>query len=87
VRNFQVFLRTSRGNSVSVETVVRLKVVLVVLSVKMVVVVMFVVVVVVVVVLTTTQRRGSVAGGLHCSYEEFFPKKSNRIKISTKRLF
>jgi len=86
VRNFQVFLRTSRGNSVSVETVVRLKVVLVVLSVKMVVVVMFVVVVVVVV-LTTTQRRGSVAGGLHCSYEEFFPKKSNRIKISTKRLF
>jgi len=86
VRNFQVFLRTSRGNSVSVETVVRLKVVLVVLSVKMVVVI-FVVVVVVVVVLTTTQRRGSVAGGLHCSYEEFFPKKSNRIKISTKRLF
>jgi hypothetical protein len=86
VRNFQVFLRTSRGNSVSVETVVRLKVVLVVLSVKMVVVI-FVVVVVVVVVLTTTQGRGSVAGGLHCSYEEFFPKKSNRIKISTKRLF
>jgi hypothetical protein len=80
-----VFLRTSRGNSVSVETVVRLKVVLVVLSVKMVVVIF--VVVVVVVVLTTTQRRGSVAGGLHCSYEEFFPKKSNRIKISTKRLF
>jgi hypothetical protein len=63
VRNFQVFLRTSRGNSVSVETVVRLKVVLVVLSVKIVVVIF--VVVVVVVVLTTTQRRGSVAGGLH----------------------
>jgi hypothetical protein len=50
-------------------------------------VVVIFVVVVVVVVLTTTQRRGSVAGGLHCSYEEFFPKKSNRIKISTKRLF
>ena len=35
----------------------------------------------VVVVLTTTQRRGSVVGGLHCIYEEFLPKKSNRIKI------